>query len=71
MVTNYQALVSMEEKITALKKKQNGDNGSNTDISDGSKTDVTGKTGTPVYYVSNLHARQGFLSGQPERKLSA
>ena len=60
MVTNYQALVSMEEKITALKKKQNGDNGSNTDISDGSKTDVTGKTGTPVYYVSNLHAGKDF-----------
>ena len=44
-----------------LKKKQNSSNGNSTDISDGTQaTDVTGKTGTPVYYVSNLHAGKDF-----------
>ena len=59
MVTNYQTLVDLEKKIAELKKKQNN-NGNSTDISDGTKTDVTGKTGTPVYYVSNLHAGKDF-----------
>ena len=44
-----------------LRKKQNSSNSNTTDISDGTKTtDVTGKTGTPVYYVSNLHAGKDF-----------
>ena len=61
MVTNYQTLVKLEAKISELKKKQNSSNSNTTDISDGTKaTDVTGKTGTPVYYVSNLHAGKDF-----------
>ena len=61
MVTNYQTLVELETKIAELKKKQNSSNGNSTDISDGTTTtDVTGKTGTPVYYVSNLHAGKDF-----------
>ena len=61
MVTNYQTLVKLEAKIAELKKKQNSSNSNTTDISDGTKTtDVTGKTGTPVYYVSNLHAGKDF-----------
>ena len=44
-----------------LRRKQNSSNSNTTDISDGTKTtDVTGKTGTPVYYVSNLHAGKDF-----------
>ena len=35
-------------------------------IFDGSGN-VTGKTGTPVYYVSNLHAGKRILSGQSEK----
>ena len=61
MVTNYQTLVKLEAKIAELKKKQNSSNSNTTDISDGTKTtDVTGKTGTPVYYVPNLHAGKDF-----------
>ena len=57
LVTNYSLLVGFESKITELQKKQN------TDIpafTDGSKASETGKTGTPVYYVSNLHAGKEF-----------
>ncbi len=59
-VTNYKLLVSMENKITQL-KKQDLNNAETAD----SLTDGTGaaKTGTPVYYssmVSNLHAGKEF-----------
>ena len=57
-VTNYDLLVGFESKIAELQKNQK-DAGNATDISDGSGN-VTGKTGTPVYYVSNLHAGKGF-----------
>ena len=40
-------------------QKNQKDAGNATDISDGSGN-VTGKTGTPVYYVSNLHAGKEF-----------
>ena len=55
-VTNYNLLVGFESKIAELQKNQK--NGTD-DITDGSG-DVTGKTGTPVYYVSNLHAGKEF-----------
>lgn len=57
-VTNYNLLVGFENKIAELQKSQK-DTGNATDISDGSGN-VTGKTGTPVYYVSNLHAGKEF-----------
>ena len=57
-VTNYDLLVGFESKIAELQKNQK-DAGNVTDISDGSGN-VTGKTGTPVYYVSNLHAGKEF-----------
>ena len=57
-VTNYDLLVGFENKIAELQKNQK-DAGNATDISDGSGN-VTGKTGTPVYYVSNLHAGKEF-----------
>ena len=57
-VTNYDLLVGFESKIAELQKNQK-DAGNATDISDGSGN-VTGKTGTPVYYVSNLHAGKEF-----------
>ena len=55
-VTNYNLLVGFENKIAELQKNQKGNA---TDISDGSGN-VNGKTGTPVYYVSNLHAGKEF-----------
>ena len=57
LVTNYSLLVGFESKITELQKKQNTDAPA---FTDGSKASETGKTGTPVYYVSNLHAGKGF-----------
>ena len=57
-ITNYDLLVGFESKIAELQKNQK-DAGNATDISDGSGN-VTGKTGTPVYYVSNLHAGKEF-----------
>ena len=57
LVTNYSLLVGFESKITELQKKQNADT---SDFTDGSKASETGKTGTPVYYVSNLHAGKEF-----------
>ena len=57
LVTNYSLLVGFESKITELQKKQNTDTPA---FTDGSKASETGKTGTPVYYVSNLHAGKGF-----------
>ena len=57
-ITNYNLLVGFESRIADLQKNQK--DGGNTDISDGSNADVTGKTGTPVYYVSNLHAGKEF-----------
>ena len=57
LVTNYSLLVGFERKITELQKKQNTDTPA---FTDGSKASETGKTGTPVYYVSNLHAGKGF-----------
>ena len=56
-MTNYSLLVGFESKITELQKKQNADT---SDFTDGSKASETGKTGTPVYYVSNLHAGKEF-----------
>ena len=57
LVTNYSLLVGFESKITELQKKQNTDTSA---FTDGSKASETGKTGTPVYYVSNLHAGKEF-----------
>ena len=57
LVTNYSLLVGFERKITELQKKQNTDTPA---FTDGSKASETGKTGTPVYYVSNLHAGKEF-----------
>ena len=57
LVTNYSLLVGFESKITELQKKQNADT---SDFTDGSKASETGKTGTLVYYVSNLHAGKEF-----------
>ena len=57
LVTNYSLLVGFESKITELQKKQNTDTPA---FTDGSKASETGKTGTPVYYVSNLHAGKAF-----------
>ena len=57
LVTNYSLLVGFESKITELQKKQNADTPA---FTDGSKASETGKTGTPVYYVSNLHAGKEF-----------
>ena len=57
LVTNYSLLVGFESKITELQKKQNTDTPA---FTDGSKAGETGKTGTPVYYVSNLHAGKEF-----------
>ena len=57
LVTNYSLLVGFESKITELQKKQNTDTPA---FTDGSKASETGKTGTPVYYVSNLHAGKEF-----------
>ena len=57
LVTNYSLLVGLESKITELQKKQNTDTPA---FTDGSKASETGKTGTPVYYVSNLHAGKEF-----------
>ena len=56
-MTNYSLLVGFESKITELQKKQNTDTPA---FTDGSKASETGKTGTPVYYVSNLHAGKEF-----------
>lgn len=56
-VTNYNLLVGFENKIAELQKSNKDASG--TDISDGGES-VTGKTGTPVYYVSNLHAGKEF-----------
>lgn len=57
-ITNYNLLVGFENKIAELQKNQK-DAGNANDISDGNGN-VTGKTGTPVYYVSNLHAGKEF-----------
>ena len=57
LVTNYNLLVGFESKIAELQKKQNADIPA---FTDGSKASETGKTGTPVYYVSNLHAGKEF-----------
>ena len=57
LVTNYNLLVSFENKIADLQKSQNADTSA---FTDGSKASETGKTGTPVYYVSNLHAGKEF-----------
>jgi cell wall-associated NlpC family hydrolase len=57
LVTNYNLLVGFESKIAELQKKQNADTSA---LTDGSKASETGKTGTPVYYVSNLHAGKEF-----------
>ena len=54
LVTNYNLLVGFESKIAELQKKQNADI---PDFTDGSKAS---ETGTPVYYVSNLHAGKEF-----------
>ena len=54
LVTNYNLLVDFESKIAELQKKQNADI---PDFTDGSKAS---ETGTPVYYVSNLHAGREF-----------
>ena len=54
LVTNYNLLVGFESKIAELQKKQNADT---SDFTDGSKAS---ETGTPVYYVSNLHAGKEF-----------
>ena len=54
LVTNYNLLVDFESKIAELQKKQNADI---PDFTDGSKAS---ETGTPVYYVSNLHAGKEF-----------
>ena len=59
-VTNYSSLVKMENTITELQKKQDAQNNGSADISDGSATESIGATGTPVYYVSNLHAGKEF-----------
>ena len=56
-MTNYNLLVGFESKIAELQKKQNADTSA---LTDGSKASETGKTGTPVYYVSNLHAGKEF-----------
>lgn len=53
-MTNYNLLVDFESKIAELQKKQNADI---PDFTDGSKAS---ETGTPVYYVSNLHAGKEF-----------
>ena len=58
-VTNYSALVKMENTISELQKNQDANNNS-ADISDGATTDSVAATGTPVYYVSNLHAGKEF-----------
>ena len=54
LVTNYNLLVGFESKIAELQKKQNADTSA---LTDGSKAS---ETGTPVYYVSNLHAGKEF-----------
>ena len=54
LVTNYNLLVGFESKIAELQKKQNADIPA---FTDGSKAS---ETGTPVYYVSNLHAGKEF-----------
>lgn len=54
LVTNYNLLVGFESKIAELQKKQNADIPA---LTDGSKAS---ETGTPVYYVSNLHAGKEF-----------
>ena len=54
-VTNYDLLVGFEKRIAELQKKE--EDGKNGELTDGSET---GKTGTPVYYVSNLHAGKEF-----------
>ena len=54
-VTNYDLLVGFEKRIAELQKKE--EDGKNSGLTDGSET---GKTGTPVYYVSNLHAGKEF-----------
>ena len=54
LVTNYNLLVDFESKIAELQKKQNADIPA---FTDGSKAS---ETGTPVYYVSNLHAGKEF-----------
>lgn len=52
-VTNYSVLQKFENQISELKKEN-----SKTDITD--DTGITGKSGTPVYYVGNLHAGKEF-----------
>ena len=54
-VTNYDLLVGFEKRIAELQKKE--EERKNGGLTDGSET---GKTGTPVYYVSNLHAGKEF-----------
>ena len=54
LVTNYNLLVGFESKIAELQKKQNADTSA---LTDGSKAS---EIGTPVYYVSNLHAGKEF-----------
>lgn len=59
-VTNYKLLVSMEDKISNLKKQNSGQKEGTDSLSDGTGA---AKTGTPVYYsgmVSNLHAGKEF-----------
>ena len=58
LVTNYNLLVGFESKIAELQKKQNADTSA---LTDGSKASETGKTGTPVYYVSNLQDRKSVV----------
>ena len=53
-MTNYNLLVGFESKIAELQKKQNADTSA---LTDGSKAS---EIGTPVYYVSNLHAGKEF-----------
>ena len=57
LVTNYDLLVGYESKIEELKKGQQDAN--KTGLTDAAKA-AEGKTGTPVYYVSNLHAGKEF-----------
>ena len=60
LVTNFHALVEIQNKIIELKKQKDSETETNPEFSDGSSV---GKEGTPVYYssmVSNLHAGKEF-----------
>lgn len=50
-------MLALRARLLSFQKKQNADT---SDFTDGSKASETGKTGTPVYYVSNLHAGKEF-----------